>query len=94
MRMKYIRNVSMQALLDVGLNAFAVKLLAESYALHPNPQPVAFSYESEKNGKPIKVFVRFDPEEPHDSEREDGRHESLPVSRGFIVNRDSEREDG
>lgn len=56
--------VNLQQLCDVGLNPFAVQLLAESYAKHPDPKTVTFSYESVKNGKPIKVFVRLDPVNP------------------------------
>lgn len=56
--------VTLQQLQDVGLNPFAVKLLAESYALHPEPKPVAFSYEGEKDGKQIAVYVRLDPGDP------------------------------
>jgi hypothetical protein len=59
--------VTLQQIHDVGLNPFAVKLLAESYALHPNPRSVAFSFEGEKNGKPIKVFVKLDPMDPNES---------------------------
>ena len=65
--MKYFP-VTLQQIRGMGLNPFAVKLLAESYALHPNPRPIAFSFEGEKNGKQIKVYVRLDPEEPHEGE--------------------------
>lgn len=61
--------VTGQTLHDVGLNPFAVQLLAEAYANHPEPKPVTFSYESEKNGKPIKVFVKLDPEDPTGGKR-------------------------
>ena len=62
--MKYIKDVTVGQIQAVGLNPFAVKLLAESYALHPDPGPIAFVWESIKNGKPIKIYVRLDPEEP------------------------------
>lgn len=65
--MKYPQ-VTLQQIHDVGLNPFAVQMLAESYALHPNPQPIAFRFEGEKNGKPIRVFVRLDPEDPANKE--------------------------
>jgi hypothetical protein len=58
--------VTLQQLSDVGLNPFAVQLLAESYAKHPEPKPIAFSYESTKDGKPIKVFIRMDAEDPEE----------------------------
>lgn len=59
--------ITLQQIHDAGLNPFAVKLLAESYALHPNPRPIAFSFEGEKNGEPIKVFVKLDPTDPTDN---------------------------
>jgi hypothetical protein len=63
-RMNSSNNVSLQVLSDCGVNPFAVQLLAESYAQHPDPKPVQFKYESTKDGKPICVFVRLDPTEP------------------------------
>lgn len=62
--MKPFNNVTLQMLADCGLNPFAVQLLAESYAKHPDPKPVQFKYESTKDGKPISVFIRIDPKEP------------------------------
>lgn len=56
--------VDLQTLHDVGLNPFAVKLLAESYAQHPTPRHVAFTYETERAGRPVKIWIRMDPREP------------------------------
>jgi hypothetical protein len=56
--------VTLQQLMDAGLNPFAVQLLAESYAKHDNPVAVSFSYECVRDGKPAKIFVTLSPVEP------------------------------
>jgi len=73
-------NVSLQLLHDCGLNPFAVQLLAESYADHPDPKPVKFKYETMKNGKPIAVFVRLDPQDPIAEMDQSGNLTSLALA--------------
>jgi len=38
------RGIPSQAILDAGLNVFALQLLVESYTDLPNPEPISFPY--------------------------------------------------
>jgi hypothetical protein len=52
-----------QALLDCGLNAWAVELLAESMLRHPDPKTVEFFFPVLRKDTPgwIGVKVRLEP---------------------------------
>ena len=58
---KLFPSVTLQALHDVGLNPFAVELLAESSGQHPNPKPITFSHRKVKEGQELTVFIAMSP---------------------------------